>query len=102
MDALSLTILLLIAFVALNQKITWLFFGAIILFILVCRSISVILILIAALAAMYIFKLQEHWFVVLALVVGAVILVQSRKGGAPEGGEMYSPELMRLLGGGGA
>jgi len=98
MDTISMTILLLIAFVAWSQGITWLFVGALILFIIVARSIGIAFLAIAGISLLYFLQLGEYWFVILIMLVVVILLVKDRKGAA--GGEFYSPELMKLLAGG--
>ena len=97
MDTVSVTVLLLLAFMAWGSGITWLFIGATILFVITARSFGLILIVLGGFAVLYFFHLQEQWFIVAAVVIGIAILMASRKQKA--GSEMYSPELMRLLGG---
>ena len=101
MDTLSIVILLLVAFLAFNQGITWLFVGALILIIVAARSVSVAFLIIVGVGILYLLNLHEYWYILLILIVVILILTKglSEQAGGAEG--MYSPELMQLLGGGG-
>lgn len=92
-----MTILLLLAFLAWSQGITWLFLGSLVLFIIVARSIGIVFLVITGIAALYFLHMQQYWFILLILIVAFILLVQSKKQAGAS--EMYSPELMRLLGG---
>jgi hypothetical protein len=98
LDTLSIVVILLMAFIGYVEHITWLFIGGLILFILVVRSIGLVVLAIGGIAAMHFVKLlRDNWIVVLVIIIGLIILVTSRK--EEGGGEMYSPELMQMLGG---
>jgi hypothetical protein len=99
LDTVSVVIILLMAFLGYVEHIQWLFIGGLILFILVVRSIGLIALCLAGIAAVhFVPQLRDNWFIVLVVLVGLIILITSRKeeGG---GGDMYSPELMQMLGG---
>lgn len=98
MDTLSVAVLLLLAFMAWGSGITWLFVGAMILFVITVRSFGLIALVLGGIGAIYFLHLQQHWFIIAAGITGLAILIASRKEKA--GSEAYSPELMRLLGGG--
>jgi hypothetical protein len=100
MDPFSMIIVLLIALMAWSQGISWLFFGAIILFIITARRIGIIAIALVVFGTIYVLKLRsiEQLFIVAVVLVGATLWA-ARKEEAGGGGEMYSPELMQLLGG---
>ena len=97
METVSMVILLIIAFLAWSEGITWLFVGSLILFIILARSITVMFVAIIGIAALYLLRLGQYWFIMLIIVILIALLVQSRK--RAKAPEFYSPELMRLLGG---
>ncbi|MBI1973868.1 hypothetical protein HYS54_03560 [Candidatus Micrarchaeota archaeon] len=100
-DTLSMVILLLIAFAAWSQGITWLFFGSLVLLVVVARSVSIFIVVALGLGAVYFLKLQQYLFLIMVVIAAAIILVKGRhETSSGGGGEMYSPELMKLLGGG--
>lgn len=98
MDTLTLAIILLVAFVAYQQAVWWLFGIMIVLFLLLARSVGVSLLVIAGFGVLYLFKLQQHWFIFMVLIVGLAIVINERKKPAGAGEEAMSPELMQLLG----
>jgi len=103
MDTLSIAVLLLIAFLAFQQGIVWLFAGIMVLTAIITKSWGVRIIIILGTVALVLFEfLSQYWFVLFALIAGLVILINERtSGGGGGGNEAYSPELMQMLGGGG-
>lgn len=85
------------AFLAWSQNLEWLFWGLILLLIITARSIGLTVIIILLVGAMWFLELRQYWFVFLVIIAGVVLALSGRKKGA--GQEMYSPELMKLLGG---
>ncbi len=98
MDTSSMVVLLLITFIAWSLGVEWLFAGLLILFLITSGSIAISLVTLLGVAALYLFKLQQYWFVLLFVVIGLMLAMQGRKK-EPSAEEYYSPELMQLLGG---
>ena len=99
MDVFAIIVLLLISFLAWQQGIQWLFVGGIILLILMARSIAITIVVLAGIGGVYFLDLQQYWWIVMCLIAGVVLVISGKKGEAAGGGEFYSPELMKLLGG---
>lgn len=66
--------------------------------ILTSRSLAVSVIVVLSVGILWYFELRQYWFVALFVIMGVVLLISERK--KRTGGEFYSPELMKLLGGG--
>lgn len=102
MDTLSIAVLLLIAFLAFQQEIIWLFAGIMVLTAIITKSWGVRIVIILGTIALVLFEfLSQYWFVLFALIAGLVILINERSSNKEGGNEAYSPELMQMLGGGG-
>ncbi|MEM0372694.1 MAG: hypothetical protein QXO69_02535 [archaeon] len=99
MDTLSLVVLMFIAFLALSQNILWLFAVLMGLMVVLAGSWLLRIVIIAGAAGIYFFNMQQYWFVFFAALAGLIIIIGEKKQGGG-GEEQYSPELMRLLGGG--
>ena len=104
MDPFSTVIILLVAFLAWNSGVQWLFWGLMILFLVTVRNLAIVFVTLLGLGVLWLFRLNElfglpAWFIVFMIVVVLVLLTKKEEPAA--GGEMYSPELMQLLGGGG-
>jgi len=102
MDPFAVIVLLLISFLAWQYNIQWLFLGGLVLLIIMARSIAITVAVLGGIGFLYYFGMKEYWWIVLCIIAGIVIVISTKKGGghgADAGGEMYSPELMRLLGG---
>ena len=93
-----MVVLLLITFIAWSLGINWLFLGMLILFILTCGSVAIAVVTLLGVGALYVLGMRDYWFVLLFVIVGFMLLLESRKK-QPKGEEYYSPELMQLLGG---
>ncbi|NYZ80125.1 hypothetical protein H0N95_02640 [Candidatus Micrarchaeota archaeon] len=103
MDTLSLVVLMLISFLALSQGITWLFAVIMGVMLILSGSWPLRIVILIGTVGIYIFEseLKPYWFVFFAVLAGLIILIGERKPSTGGGGEeQYSPELMRLLGGG--
>ena len=98
MDSLSIMVLLLIAFLAWSQAIEWLFWIILFVIIVTAKSIPLAIFILAIVGGMWYLNLRQYWFIAL-IAIAAIVLVMSRKHKGA-GSEMYSPELMKLLGGG--
>lgn len=96
MDTFSTAVMLLLLFLALQVGITWLWVGLLLLMAILVRRIGIILVVSGSVAALYFLKLQGYWFVFLVISLAAVLLFQKKEEAPPE---MYSPEMMQLLGG---
>ncbi len=96
MDPMSLIILLLVSFLALQQGLETLFYLTFIVLIVLARSVPITVIGVLVLAMVY-FGYSKYWWIFLGILAGIILYgaAKSEKGG----GEYYSPELMRLLGG---
>ena len=94
-----MVVLLLITFIAWSLGIEWLFFGMLILFVLTSGSVAVSAVTLAGVGLMYFLGLSEYWFIIMLVIVGVMLLVQGKKKDSGQQ-EYYSPELMKLLGGG--
>jgi len=97
-DSSSMVILLLITFLAWSINIPWLFVGLLILFVLTSGSVAVSAVTLIGVGLLTILKQEQYWFVLLFIIIGLALMLQSRKKEA-KGEEYYSPELMQLLGG---
>lgn len=97
-DTSSMVVLLLITFIAWSLNITWLFVGLLILFILTSGSAAVSAVTLVGVGILYVLKLEQYWFVLMFVIIGLILLLESRKKGTKTE-EYYSPELMQLLGG---
>ncbi len=97
MDPMTVIILLLVAFLAWQQGIDWLFIVTFALMVVLARSITITLVAVLAVIAMYM-GYAQYWWIFLMVIGGIALYASAKKGGG--GGEYYSPELMRLLGGG--
>jgi hypothetical protein len=95
-----MVVLLLITFIAWSLNITWLFFGMLILFILTSGSVTISAVTLVGVGLMYFLELSQYWFILMFIIVGLMLMLQGRKKDSGQQ-EMYSPELMELLGGGG-
>ena len=91
-------ILLLVTFIAGSLNVPWLFLGLLTLFIVASGSVAISVVTILSVGALYMFNLQEYWFIVMFIIAGFILLMEGRKK-KEGGGEYYSPELMSLLGG---
>lgn len=100
MDTISVIFILIMTFLSFQQGISWLFYGSVLLFIVTVRQPSIIFIFLLIIGIMQYFNLFDYWFILLAVIVAFVLMRQPPEQ-APAGGadEMYSPELMELLGG---
>ena len=96
MDPMSMIILLLVAFLALQQGLDQLFYLVMIVLIILARSVSVTVLGIIVLAMVYL-GYSQYWWIFLGILAGVVLYGAAKSEKA--GGEYYSPELMRLLGG---
>ncbi len=85
------------AFLAWSMQINWLFFVLLFLVIVVSKSKLIAFLIITGTAFIYLFRLTDYFFLFFLLIAGVVILMGAKERGG--GAEMYSPELMRLLGG---
>ena len=100
MDSLSIIVMLLIAFLGLQQGIHWLFIGVMFLTAVIAKNWGLRIIIVLGTAAMYLLNLSQYWFVLFAVIAGLTILLAEKTGDSGGGGEeAYSPELMRMLGG---
>ncbi|MBS3060084.1 MAG: hypothetical protein J4432_01095 [DPANN group archaeon] len=99
MDSLSIVIVLLVTFLAYQQGIPWLFWGSVLLFVVTVRQPSVIIVFGLGLLALQFLRLQDFWFIILAIIVAFVLMTQKEQPKPAGGEELYSPELMELLGG---
>ena len=101
MDTLSFVVLMLIAFLALSQNIVWLFAAIMGLMLILAGSWPLRIVILIGTIGIYFFELQQYWFIFFVVLSGLIILIGERKPQTGGGGdEQYSPELMRLLGGG--
>jgi ABC-type Fe3+-siderophore transport system permease subunit len=98
LDSLSVVVLLLLAFLAWSMNVQILALGAVIFLIILARSFAIAAVVIIGMGSLYFFKLDDYWFIIFVVIAGVCLFLSERKGSA--GGEAYSPELMRLLGGG--
>ena len=96
MDRFSTIVLLIIAFLAWYQEITWLFIGLMIILVLTSKSLSLAALFVFAAVITYYLNMQIVWVAMLALAAIAVLLAKRKEASASG---MYSPELLRLLGG---
>lgn len=99
MDTFTNLVLIFIAFIALQQHLSWLFF--VIMGILFFVSTDWIM-RIVVVASIIVFLLlptfaNENWLIIFVAVAGINVVLGERKQKAPASSE-YSPELMRLLG----
>jgi len=98
MDTMTTVVLLLISFLAWQQGLNWLFFGMLIILIIVSRNITITIVTLLAMAGMYL-GFDQYWWAFFALIAGITVYYASRGTKGGRGSEYYSPELMRLLGG---
>lgn len=96
MDQLSTVILLLIAFLAFYQGIAWIFLGLMVILILSSKSMGLSALFGLALALTWVLGSGELWLYVFILTAVLVMLAKRKENDAAS---MYSPELMKLLGG---
>lgn len=100
MDTLSLVVLMLIAFLALSQNIVWLFAAIMGVMLILAGSWLLRIVILAGTAGIYFLEMQQYWFIFFAVLAGLIIIIGERKPPTGGGDEQYSPELMKLLGGG--
>jgi hypothetical protein len=100
MDTLSLVVLMLIAFLALSQNIAWLFALVMGIMLLLAGNWPIRIVILIGTIGIYFFELTQYWFIFFAALAGLIIIIGERKPPSGGGEEAYSPELMRLLGGG--
>jgi len=93
-----MVVLLFITFLAWSLNVDWLFVGLLILFLITSGSLAISAATLIGVAAMYMLRLQQYWFVLLFVICGLILLMQGKKK-EPSSEEYYSPELMQLLGG---
>ena len=98
MDPFTIIVMLLVAFLAWNMNLMWLFYIIMGIVIVTSRSWAIAIVLVLSLGALYFFKLQDYFLVFFVVIIGVVLVITQRKGGKGAS-EAYSPELMRLLGG---
>ena len=96
-DPLSTLVLLLIAFLAWSQGMDWLFYIMLLIAIITAKSLSLLVVVVFSIGILWYFELKQYWFVALFVIMGVVLILAERK--KKTGGEFYSPELMKLLGG---
>lgn len=97
MDPFTIIVMLLVAFLAWNMNLMWLFYIIIGIVIVTSKSWPIAIILVLSLGSLYFFNLQDYFLVFFVIIIGLVLVITQRKGGGAA--EAYSPELMRLLGG---
>ena len=97
MDQFSTITLMIIAFLAWNQQIPWLFLLMMVVLVLSSKSISLASLFIAGAIITWFINVREIWLGVLVILTIMVIIAKRKE---EDAAGMYSPELMRLLGGG--
>ena len=99
MDTFTNLVLIFIAFLALQQHITWLFFAIMAILLFMCPSWIMRIVIVVAAAAFYFMPTlaNDNWLIIFVAVAGINILLGEKKEKAAPSGD-YSPELMRLLG----
>ena len=96
MDQFSTITLMIIAFLAWNQQIPWLFLLMMIVLVLSSKSIGLASLFIAGAIITYFVNVKEVWIGIVVLLVIFVLIAKRKE---EDAAGMYSPELMRLLGG---
>ena len=98
MDTFTTVIMLLIAFMAWSMGLDMIFLGLAGFTIILSHSWGIALILSIGVGSVYLFGLQEYWFVLFIILIAFILIKSEKSGGAKKQEEAYSPELMNLLG----
>ncbi len=104
MDSFTFMIALVLMMLAVQFNENWLAFAVVAVTILTMRSVSATIILVVAMAALYMFRssLEPYWpFVFFGLVIFALIFGVKQGGGGEQQPEYYSPDMYSGLMGGG-
>ena len=97
MDTFTIIVMLLIAFLAWNMNMMWLFYAIVGIVMVTAKSWAIAIVLLVGVAALYFLKLEQYFLIFFIIIVGLVLIISEKRGGGKS--ESYSPELMRLLGG---
>ncbi len=96
MDPFTLIVMLLIAFLAWNSNVNWLFVLLLLLIVITSKSKAIAAWIIIGFGSLYFLGLTQYYFIMFVITAGIIIAIGEKKGSSSE---YYSPELMRLLGG---
>lgn len=105
MDSFSIIVLILVAFLAYQANIIYIFWGTMLLAAIFANKWLLRIVMIAAIiVSFFLPNFMKTWWIPILIVIGVLVLLINEKQAASGGGGSYddysSAELMKLLGNG--